>query len=69
MKCVLTKVVTEGSCAWCSKKIECVETSIEGTFFRKSPLCWKCLQQGISLKHRQESQLVAEKSAPVSADN
>jgi hypothetical protein len=63
MKCVLTQVASNGACAWCNRKTECVETSIEGTFFKKSSLCWKCLQKAIGLRYRQESQQAnAEKS-------
>lgn len=56
MKCMLTDVSSEASCAWCSKKTDCVEASIEATFFKNNMLCWKCLRKAIELRDRQERQ-------------
>ena len=54
MKCVLTEVVAGKPCAWCNKKTDCVEITIEATFFRKNLLCWKCMRKAIELRHRQK---------------
>ena len=67
MKCMLTDVSSEASCSWCSKKTDCVEASIEATFFKKNLLCWKCLRKAIELRHRQEQHQVADTQANVHA--
>lgn len=56
MKCVLTDVAKSEECAWCNKNTDCVQTSIEGTFFRRCFLCWKCFRKAIELWKRQPTQ-------------
>ena len=56
MKCVLTNVAADSSCGWCNKKTDCVQSSIEGTFFRQCFLCWKCLKKAVELRCQQSSQ-------------
>lgn len=68
MKCILSDVSNESSCAWCGKKTDCVEVSIEATFFRKNFLCWKCLRKAIELRHRQEHQLAGGTNANAAAE-
>jgi hypothetical protein len=68
MKCVLTDVSSESSCAWCNKKTDCVEASIEATFFKKNLLCWKCLRKAIEMRcrHEHQQQVVEPKPKPAS---
>lgn len=68
MKCVLTDVSSEANCAWCSKKTDCVEVSIESTFFKKNLLCWKCVRKAIELRHRQERQQQLADAKPKSVE-
>ena len=65
MKCLLTNVQSQSACAWCCKKTDCVESSIESTFFSKSLLCWKCLRKAVELRHRQENQQAESKPEKV----
>ena len=53
MKCILTDVVADKQCAFCNKKTDCVQASIEGTFFRQCFLCWKCFRKAVELGKRQ----------------
>jgi len=62
MKCILTDVSSEASCAWCSKKTDCVEASIEATFFKKNLLCWKCLRKALEMRSRQEHLQATDKT-------
>lgn len=60
MKCLITDIDQDKPCSWCNKKTCCLLTTIEDTFFKRSFLCWKCLQKSIELRKRQE-QLSASK--------
>ena len=53
MKCILTDVAADKQCAFCNKKTDCVQASIEGTFFRQCFLCWKCFRKAVELRKRQ----------------
>ena len=61
MNCTITDVVADVTCSWCSKKTDCVRTTIESTFFTNSNLCWKCVSKALELVKRQESLATAAK--------
>ncbi len=62
MKCILTDVATDKQCAFCNKKTDCVQTSIDGTFFRQCFLCWKCFRKAVELRKRQPVSKVEQES-------
>ncbi len=41
------------TCTWCETMKECVTAVFGDGFIREAPLCWRCLQQAVRVRHRQ----------------
>ena len=56
MKAVISDFTDSETCTWCEKATEAVIVQFDGGFLQEAPLCWKCLQKAVRVRHKQETQ-------------
>ena len=56
MKAVISDYAEAAMCTWCEKETEAVIVAFDGGFLHQAPLCWKCLQKAVRVRHKQEAQ-------------
>ena len=52
MKALITAYNEATKCTWCERDNEGVTIEFDGSFLKKGPLCFKCLQQAVKVHHK-----------------
>jgi hypothetical protein len=53
MKALISAYNEAAKCTWCERENEGVTVEFDGSFLKKGPLCFKCLQQAVKVHHKQ----------------
>lgn len=54
MQAIITAWHESAHCTWCEQEKEAVTVDFGDGFIRSTPLCWKCLNQAVRVRHGQE---------------
>lgn len=60
MKYTVSNELPREICDWCDRRKDCVEVTIDGTFFKHSSICQKCLRKIVAICRKQEQQNVVD---------